>query len=117
MENMSKNLQMKLFELFGNPDGQSRDSYRVMSNGEKEIFTGSAQSYLLELLYSSSIDSRAFETIMEVSGGFHRFYKEKIEIENLKKIVESVVFAIGENESGANISIMDKIYPDVEEAN
>ena len=117
MDKMSKNLKMKLFELLGNPNGKSSNSYRVMSTGEKEFFTGSAQSYLLNLLYSSSIDPRSFETVMEVSSGFYRFYKEKIEVENLKKIVESVVFAIGESNSGANISVLDKIYPEEEEAN
>ncbi len=117
MDKMTKKLRLKLIELFGSPKGQSVDSYRVMSSGEREIFTGSAQSFLLDLLYSESIDSRVFETIMEVSNGFSHFYKEKIEIENLRKIVDSVMFAPHESKSKAYVSIMDKIYPDVEEEN
>ncbi len=110
-------MHLRLFELFGNPNQKSKNSYRIMSSGEREFFTGSAQSYLLDLLYSSSIDSGTFETIMEVSGGFYRFYKEKIEVENLKKIVESVVFSGEESSADANISLMDKIYPEEDEVN
>jgi len=105
---------INLFQDIAKQLGIQNSTFRIMSESEKKILSKSAQSYLLELLYSKAIDSMTFETIMEVSNGFYKFSNEIIEMDGLKSIVDSVIFSPKEIESQANISMINKMKPDGE---